>query len=51
MVDGLHILIQSRIKKPLAIAFSGVASRLRWTDDRNVVTNVQCKPSWNCHYE
>jgi hypothetical protein len=30
MVDGLHIPIQNRTKKPLAIALSGVGRGLRW---------------------
>jgi hypothetical protein len=51
MVDGLHILIWNRTKKPLAIALSGAGRGLRGRDDGSDLTNVQYKPSQNCHYE
>jgi hypothetical protein len=53
MVDGLHIHIQKRPGKPLAIALSGVAKGL-WGvrgDGGDHLTNVQCKIIWNCHNE
>jgi hypothetical protein len=50
MVDGLHIPIWNRTKKPLAIALSGVGRRLRG-DDGGIVNNVQYKSNQNCHYE
>jgi hypothetical protein len=40
MVDGLHIFIQNRIKKPLAIALSGAGRGLRGRDDGGDLTNV-----------
>jgi hypothetical protein len=51
MVDGLHIPIGNRTRKPLAIALSEVRRRLRGRDDGVNVTNVQYKSNWNCHYE
>jgi hypothetical protein len=42
MVDGLHIFIQNRTKKPLAIAVDGVGRGLSGRDD---VTNAQYKPN------
>jgi hypothetical protein len=50
MVDGLHIPIWNRIKKPL-IALSGVERGLRGRDEGSNVTYVQYKYNWNCHYE
>jgi hypothetical protein len=44
MVDGLHVLIGNRTKKPLAVA-------LRGRDDGRNVTNVQYKSNHNCHYK
>jgi hypothetical protein len=41
MVDGLHILIQNRTKKPLVIVLSGVGKGLRVRDCGGVLTNVQ----------
>jgi hypothetical protein len=48
-IDGLHILMWNRIKKSLAIAFSGMrrGSRSSGSD----LTNVQYKPIWNYHNE
>jgi hypothetical protein len=50
MVDGFHIPIWNRTKKPLAVALGG-AGRLRRRDDRGNVKNVQYKSNQNCHYE
>jgi hypothetical protein len=47
MVDGCHKPIWNRIKKPLAIALSGVRGR----DDEGNVNKAQYKPNQNCHYE
>jgi hypothetical protein len=50
MVDGLHKPIWNRAKKPLVIAL--ISGRgLMGRDDGGNVTNIQYKPSWNCHYE
>jgi hypothetical protein len=43
MLDGLHIPIWNRAKKPLAIALRGVGSVLRERDDGSNVNNVQYK--------
>jgi hypothetical protein len=51
MVNGLHIAIQNRTKKPLAIALSVVGKRLRGRDDGGNVNNVQYKSNRNYHYE
>jgi hypothetical protein len=51
MVDGLHIPIQNRIIKPLAIALSGARECWLGRYDRHNVTNVQHKSNQNCHYE
>jgi hypothetical protein len=51
MVNGFHIPIWNRAKKPLAIAFSGVERELRGRDDGSNVNNVKYKSNWNCHYE
>jgi hypothetical protein len=51
MVDGLHIPIWNRTKKPLATAPSGAGRGLRGRDDGGDVTNVQYKSNQNCHYE
>jgi hypothetical protein len=51
MVDGFHIPIWNRTKKPLAIALSGLERGLRGRDDKGNATNVQYKSNWNCHYE
>jgi hypothetical protein len=40
MVDGLHIPIWNRTKKPLAIALSEVGKGLRRGDNRGNVNNV-----------
>jgi hypothetical protein len=47
-VDGLHILIQNKTMKPLAIVLNGEeeADVERWGNDP---TNVHCKPIQNCH--
>jgi hypothetical protein len=44
MVNGLHILIQNRTKKPL----SGAGSELRGREGGEYITNVQYEPLWNC---
>jgi hypothetical protein len=46
LVDGLHILIRNRTKKPLAIALSGAGRGSRGRDDGGDVTNIQYKPIW-----
>jgi hypothetical protein len=51
MVDRFHIPIWNRIKKPLAIALSGVEKGLRERDDGGNVNNVQYKSNQNCHYK
>jgi hypothetical protein len=38
-------------KKPLAIALSAAGRGLRRRDGGGDLTNVQCKPIWNCHNE
>jgi hypothetical protein len=46
MVDGLHIHIQNRTVKPLAIALSRVRRRLQWEGDgRGEINNVNVKLS------
>jgi hypothetical protein len=40
VVDGLHIAIWSRTKKPLAIVLSGAGRDLRGREDGGNVTNV-----------
>jgi hypothetical protein len=49
MVDGLHILIWNKTKKPLALSGAGREQRKR--DGRGDLTNVQYKPIGNCHNE
>jgi hypothetical protein len=51
MVDGLHIFIGKRIRKPLGIALNGAGRRLRGRNNGGDLTNVQYKPIWNCQYE
>jgi hypothetical protein len=52
MVDGFHILIYNRTKKPLVIVLSGAGRRVEGQrDGGGVLTNVQCKPFWNYHNE
>jgi hypothetical protein len=51
MGDGLHILVQRRTKKPLAVVLSGVARESRGRDSGGDLTNVQYKPTWNYHNE
>jgi hypothetical protein len=51
MVDGVHIIIQNRSKKPLAIALSGARRKSRERDSGDDLINVQYKPIWNCHNE
>jgi hypothetical protein len=51
MVEGLHIPIWNRTKKPLAIALSGVGREMKGRDDGGNVSNVQHKSHRNCHYE
>jgi hypothetical protein len=48
MVDGLHISIRNRTKKPFAIALSVVGRRLRGRDNGGNVNNVQCKSNLHC---
>jgi hypothetical protein len=40
MVDGVHMLIQNRTMKPLAIASSGVERWLRGRDSGGNLTDV-----------
>jgi hypothetical protein len=40
MVDGLHIPVWNRTKKPLSVSLSGVGRGLRGRDDGGDVTNV-----------
>jgi hypothetical protein len=47
MVDGLHIPIGNRTKKPLAIALSGLGWGLKGRDDGGNVNNVQFKSNLN----
>jgi hypothetical protein len=49
MIDGLHILIRNRTKKPLAIALSGAGRGLRGRDNGGDVTNVQYRSIQNYH--
>jgi hypothetical protein len=51
MVDGLHISIWNRIKKPLAIVLTGAERGLKGERRRGDVTNVQSKSNRNCRYE
>jgi hypothetical protein len=51
MVDGLHIPIWNRTKKPLAVALSGVGKGMRDKDYGDNVNNEQYKSNRNCHYE
>jgi hypothetical protein len=51
MVDGLHIPVWNRAKKPLAIALSGMVRGLRGRDDEGNVINVPYKSNQKCHYE
>jgi hypothetical protein len=51
MVDGLHIFIWNRTKKPLAIALSGEGREMKGRDDGGNLTNVQYNPNYNFHYE
>jgi hypothetical protein len=51
MVDGFHILIWNRIKKPLENALSGAGRGYNGRDSGGNLTNVQCKTLWNCHNE
>jgi hypothetical protein len=41
IVDGLHIHIQNRTRKPLAIALSGVGRESRGEDGGGDLTKVQ----------
>jgi hypothetical protein len=51
MVNGLHILIWHRTKKPLAIALSGAEKGSMRRDSVGDLTNAQCKSTWKCHNE
>jgi hypothetical protein len=51
VVDGLHIPIWNRTKKPFAIALSGVRRWLRGRDDGDSVTKWQYNSNQNCHYD
>jgi hypothetical protein len=51
MVDQLHIPLGNRTKKPLAITLNKAGREFRRRDSGENVTNIQCKPNWNCHYE
>jgi hypothetical protein len=48
LVDFIYL---HEIKKSLAIAVSGAGKGLRGRDGGGNLTNVQCKPIWNCHNE
>jgi hypothetical protein len=50
MVDGLHILTQSRSKTSLAIALSEAERESRGRDSEGDLINVPCKPIQICHY-
>jgi hypothetical protein len=50
VVDGLHIPIWNRTKKPLAIALSGVERGLKGRAYGGDITNVWNKSNQNCHY-
>jgi hypothetical protein len=45
MVDGLHIHIQNRMMKPLAVVFKVGKEGVGGAN----ITNVQCKVTQNCH--
>jgi hypothetical protein len=51
MVDGLHIPIWTRTKKPLTIALGRKGRGFRGRDNGDDVPNEQYKPNKNCHYE
>jgi hypothetical protein len=51
IVDGLHIRIWNRTKKPLAIALNGAGRGPRERNSGGVLTSVQYKPIWNYHNE
>jgi hypothetical protein len=51
MVDGLHIHMQNKTMKHLAIALSGEGKDLQGADDGDDLTNVQCKVILICHNE
>jgi hypothetical protein len=51
MVNGLHILLRNRAKKPLAIALSRARMGVRGRDIGCELSNVQYKPKQNYHYE
>jgi hypothetical protein len=58
MVGGLHTLIQNRIMKPLAIAWSGAGRRPRERDIGGDLNNtiylglsLYIKLIWDCHNE
>jgi hypothetical protein len=51
MVDGLHIIIWNRRKKPLAIALSGAGKVWKGRDSGSDLTNVQHNPNLNCYYD
>jgi hypothetical protein len=48
MVDGLHILIWNRTKKPLVIALIGAGRGVEGSNSGIDTTNVQYKSIWNC---
>jgi uncharacterized protein with WD repeat len=51
MIDGFHIPIWNRTKKPLAIALGGMGTEQRGRDNEGNVNYVQYKSDWNCHFE
>jgi hypothetical protein len=51
MVDDFIYLYEIELKKPLAIALSGVGRGLRGRDNGDNINNVQYKSNWNSHYE
>jgi hypothetical protein len=48
MVDGLHILMWNRTKKPFAITLSRVGKGVKGREGGGDLNNVQYKTIWNC---
>jgi hypothetical protein len=44
-------LYETELKKPLAIALSGVGRGLKGRDDGGNVNNLRYESNSNCHYE
>jgi hypothetical protein len=51
MVYGLHTLTQNRTKELLVIVLSRACRESRGRDSGGDLTNVQYKPTLNCHNE